>query len=77
MIDLIADGKVRVHPEPYLVVLEDDVFRKWCIDNDLGDSLKLPWMKANSINKMRLLEGEDSPDGTEAKFRDRISWNRT
>ena len=77
MIDLTNDGKVRIYPEPYLVVQEDDVFRKWCINENLGDSLKMPWMKANSIAKERLVEGLDAPDGTEAKFRDRITWKRS
>lgn len=76
-LDLTTEGKISVYPEPYLKVLDEEEFRQWGLVNGLEKSFKMPWQKANAIGKERLVAGEPEPDGTEARFRDRITWKRS
>ena len=57
---------IAVQDEPIAKVLDRDVFRKWCIANELERSLQLPYATANAIVKERLLNGDPEPDGVEA-----------
>ena len=75
-LDLIENGKISVYPEPYLKIVDKEEFRLWCLAENLDKSMKIDWQKANSILKQRLIEGQAEPAGTEAKFRDIISWRR-
>lgn len=72
----ITGATVRVQVEPYATVKDRDAFRKWCIDNDLAESLMLPWPTTNSITKERLLAGESEPTGVEAFQKNKIVLTR-
>lgn len=57
---------ISVQEEPVAKVLDRDKFQAWCIENDLGRSLQLPYQTTNALVKDRLLNGQPEPDGVEA-----------
>ena len=61
----VSGATVRVQIEPYAVIKDKELFRLWCINNDLKESLALPWSTANMITKERVLAGEPEPSGIE------------
>ena len=61
----VSGATVRVQIEPYAVIRDKGLFRQWCIDNGLGESLALPWSTANMVTKDRVLAGEPEPSGVE------------
>ena len=57
---------VTVQDDPVAQVKDRDVFREWCIANDLERSLQLPHQTTTAIVRERLLNGQPEPDGVEA-----------
>lgn len=70
----LTDGQlISTYPEPYAKIVDRDAFREWCIQQELGRQLQLPWQTTNSLLKQRLIAGEPEPPGIEAHSITRIS----
>lgn len=65
-------GSVSVQEEPHAKVVDREKFRKWIDENDLSNSLTLPWQTTNAIAKDLLLKGEELPPGLEATSRPKV-----
>jgi hypothetical protein len=57
---------ISVQEEPVAKVVDREVFRQWCVANDLEKSLQLHSSTTNALVKERLLAGEPEPPGVEA-----------
>tara|TARA_R110000824_G_scaffold53800_1_gene148603 strand:+ start:6608 stop:7132 length:525 start_codon:yes stop_codon:yes gene_type:complete len=65
-----------IHPEPYPVVNDPEMFRIWCLEQGLGRSMKLPWQSTSSIVKERLLGGEPEPPGITTYVKNKLTFRR-
>lgn len=71
------DGSsVRVQEEPYAGVENKEVFRLWCIENDLGSQLQLWPSTTATLTKERLLAGLPEPDGVKAYLKSKIVFSK-
>jgi ribosomal protein L37AE/L43A len=69
----MTDGDtLRVQPEVYAMVKDKAVFRHWCMQNNLANKMELPEKPTHDLMKIRLLNGQPEPPGTEAYVRTRI-----
>ena len=74
------DVKLNLSPtvyyqsEPYATVEDRDLFRRWCIGNELGDQLQLWPTTTQSIVKQRLLAGDTLPDGVTATNKPKLTF---
>ena len=68
--------KVRWQPEPHLVVVDKEAFRRWCLDNGLERDMVLPWSKANKLVKDMLVSGAAEPQGAECYMRPKIVFTK-
>lgn len=62
----------RVQSEPHGDVADKEVFRQWCVKNDLEKSLQLWPSTVQSIVKERALRGDDPPDGVEVSAKSKL-----
>jgi hypothetical protein len=75
-----TDLKLNLSPtvyyqsEPYAVVEDKDKFRKWCVENELGEQLQLWPTTTQSIVKQRLLAGDTLPDGVTATNKPKLTF---
>lgn len=73
----LANGdKVRWNPEPHLFVTDKEAFRQWCVSSGLERDMTLPWGKANKLVKDMLVEGEETPPGTECFVRPKVTFTK-
>lgn len=73
---LKSGDKIRVDPTPHLVVTDKELFRQWCIKNELERSMTLPWGTANRLIKDMLVAGEPEPPGTEVFVRPKVVFTK-
>ncbi len=62
-------GSVSLEFVPHATVTDREKFRRWCIDEDLTNSLMLPFQTLNALTKERLLDGQNEPPGVKAFVR--------
>ena len=62
-------GSVALEFVPHATVLDREEFRRWCIEEDLTNSLVLPFQTLNALTKERLLDGQNEPPGVKAFVR--------
>ena len=67
---------LSVHPEPYPVINNNEVFRLWCVKEGLERLMKLPWQSTSAIVKERLLNGEAEPPGVTTYSKQKISFRK-
>lgn len=68
--------KVRWNPEPHLIVTDKEVFRQWCLQNELERDMVLPWGKANKLVKDMLIDGRGEPPGAECYMRPKVNFTK-
>jgi hypothetical protein len=69
-------GSVRVQYEPHAKVVDKRANRLWAIENNLENSLTLPWQTVNALTKDALVKGEEPPDGVEAESRPKVVYTK-
>jgi hypothetical protein len=65
---------VYYQAEPHGTVEDKDKFRKWCIENGLGEQLQLWPSTMQSIVKQRLLAADTLPDGVTAANKPKLTF---
>jgi hypothetical protein len=74
---VLADGQsIGRGEEPHAVIVDPHVFRRWCIEQDLGNLMSIPWQTANTLVKERLIAGQNEPPGVKAYMRTKFSLRK-
>jgi hypothetical protein len=73
-VQLNLSPTVYYQSEPYAVVEDKDLFRKWCVENGLGEQLQLWPTTTQSIVKQRLLAADTLPDGVTATNKPKLTF---
>lgn len=73
-VQLNLSPTVYYQSEPHGTVEDKDKFRKWCIDNGLGEQLQLWPSTMQSIVKQRLLAADTLPDGVAATNKPKLTF---
>lgn len=69
-------GSVRVQVEPWASIANPDVFREWCLENDLKNKLTLLWQTTNAITKEFLERGDNPPPGIKVWSKPKLFFTR-
>jgi hypothetical protein len=73
----LSDGAtVGTYVEPYSSVEDAEAYRVWCLEQDLGNRMTLPWATTNSLTKERILEGEPPPPGVKVYVKTKTRLSR-
>jgi hypothetical protein len=75
-IKLADGGSVRVQYEPHATVQDRELYRRWCLSEQLDTQMMLPWMTTNAILKERLLSGLDTMPGVVANSKAKTVYTK-
>lgn len=73
-IQLNLTPTVYYQSEPYATVEDKEAFRRWCVNNELGEQLQLWPTTTQKIVKERLLAGDTLPDGVTASNKPKLTF---
>jgi len=66
------DKTISHQKAPHATVQDKQALREWCLNNNMGDELTLPWQTLNALSKELLLSGQPEPDGVKLYSRDTL-----
>lgn len=69
-------GGVSLEFAPHATVVDREEFHRWCIEEDLTNSLTLPFQTLNALTKDLLLDGKNVPSGVKAFVRTKFVLDR-
>lgn len=64
-LDIDKVGNWRLDIEPYAIVKDKEVYRKWCLSHKFGPQMGLSWQTTNSTVKDMLMGGKKTPPGVD------------